>query len=75
MAAATSVGSMLNMQRKSRGHSRRKHGAHSTRLRITRQNGPRGAVSSGEVEPKMATTGTPRSAARCMVPVSLVRRR
>src|SRR6266568_2255432 len=34
---------------------------------------PSGPVKAGSVEPKMATTGTRRSAARCIVPVSLVK--
>ena len=34
---------------------------------------PSGPVRRGSVEPKTATTGTPSSVARCIVPVSFVR--
>ena len=63
------------MQRKSTGQCRRKHGAHgaSPSRRWWRGSpGNPGPVSSGEVLPKGTTTGTPKAAARCMGPVSLV---
>src|SRR5207249_6682403 len=39
----------------------------------TRRSSDLGPVSSGEVEPKMATSGLSSAAARCIGPVSLVR--
>ena len=71
-AFATSSALTAFMQRKSIGHSRRKHGLHSTWCRKTICPLPRGPVRRGSVEPKTATTGTPTNAARCIVPVSLV---
>src|SRR5439155_3652776 len=52
-ASVTCSTVMLFMQRKSIGHSRRKHGVHSTLALTIRMCGPRGPVSSAEVEPKM----------------------
>ncbi len=73
-AATATTSSTLTafMQRKSSGHSRRKHGLHSTWCLTTRFSFPSGPVRLGSVEPKTATTGTPSRVARCIVPVSLV---
>ncbi len=63
------------MQRKSMGHSRRKHGEQGAfdfnkRWRVSA--GKPGPVNSGEVLPKGTMTGVPSAAATCMGPVSLV---
>src|SRR5579883_109862 len=60
------------MQRKSTGHSRRKHGEQRADPRnnwcvVSPRPGP---VSSSEVLPNKATTGVPRAAARCIGPLS-----
>src|SRR5581483_2291414 len=74
-AAATTLGTVMAfMQRKSMGHSRRKHGAQGAGPRTICTDAEKmGPVSSGEVLPKRATTGAPTAAARCMGPVSLVK--
>ncbi len=64
------------MQRKSIGHSRKKHGEHGASdfkiwWRISLEE--IGAVSSGDVLPNGTTTGVPNAAATCIGPVSLVK--
>src|ERR1043166_8722111 len=55
------------------GHSRLRHGLHSTGSRTTRARGPVGPVVVSSVAPKIATVGTPRAEATCIPPESLVR--
>src|SRR5947199_8978406 len=66
------------MQRKSIGHRRRKQGEQAAldcNKRFVDTAGKPGPVNSGEVLPKIATTGVPTAAATCIGPVSLVSRR
>ena len=58
------------MQRKSIGHTRRPQGLHSTPRLTMRTRVPNGPVARSSVEPKMATSGIPSAAARCMGPES-----
>ena len=60
------------MQRKSIGHTRRPQGLHSTPRLTMRTRVPNGPVARSSVEPKMATSGIPSAAARCMGPESFV---
>ncbi len=60
------------MQRWSIGHSRSRHGAHSAPRAPAERDPQTGAVSRQSVEPKTATSGVPRAAARCIGPESLV---
>src|SRR5437660_12575272 len=60
------------MQRWSIGHSRSKHGLHSTACLTTRVRGPYGPVTVSSVEPKIATVDTPSAAAMCIGPESFV---
>src|SRR5207248_6040693 len=63
--AFTTSGTLISfMHRKSIGHSRRKHGLHSTWWRTRACLLPIGPVSAGSVEPDTATTRTRKSAAR-----------
>src|SRR3954470_2455111 len=71
--STTSSAGTAFMQRKSIGHLRRKQGLHSTWRLMTTWLGPNGPVNLGSVDPKIATVGTPSSAARCIVPVSFVK--
>ncbi len=63
------------MQRKSIGHSRRKHGEHGASdfktVALLEKIGP---VNSGDVLPNGTTTGVPSAAATCIGPVSFVKR-
>src|ERR1035441_7829916 len=62
-------------QRKSMGHSRRKHGeqgASDFSKRCRGSPGKPGPVSSGDVLPNGTTTGVPSAAATCIGPESLV---
>ena len=61
------------MQRWSMGHSRLRHGLHSTGSRTMRASGPVGPVPYSSVAPKTATVGTPSADATCMAPESLVK--
>src|SRR5690348_8946513 len=64
-------------QRKSIGHSRRKHGEHGASdfsKRCRGSPGRPGPVSSGDVLPNGTTTGVPSAAAACIGPESLVSR-
>ena len=63
------------MQRKSIGHSRKKHGEHGASDLSRRWRAPPGnpgPVSSGDVLPNGTTTGVPSAAATCIGPVSFV---
>src|SRR6266481_339565 len=60
------------MQRWSIGHSRSKHGLHSTACLTTRVLGPYGPVTVSSVEPNIASVDTPSAAAMCMGPESFV---
>ena len=63
------------MQRKSIGHSRRKHGEHGAAdFKYGWRNAPQeiGPVNSGDVLPKMAITRISNAAATCIGPVSFV---
>lgn len=65
------------MQRKSIGHSRKKHGAQDAsdfNKRCRGLPGIPGPVISGDVLPKGTTTGVPNAAATCIGPVSFVSR-
>ena len=72
-ASATRAASTRVMQRWSMGHSRFRHGLHSTGSRTTRASGPVGPVATSSVAPKTATVGTPSAEAMCIAPESLVR--
>ncbi len=64
------------MQRKSIGHSRRKHGEHGASDLIKKfraSPGKPGPVNSGDVLPNGTTTGVPSAAATCIGPVSFVK--
>ena len=64
------------MQRKSIGHSRRKHGEHrAPDFKIFALLEKTGPVSSGDVLPNGTTTGVPSAAATCIGPVSFVKTR
>src|SRR5258706_5624776 len=54
------------------GHSRSKHGLHSTLSQSTREWPAAGGVFSGLEEPKSATSGRPSAAATCIKPESLL---
>jgi len=59
-ASKTSGEVMLSMHSRSFFlHSRSKQGAHATAFLITISDAPAGPVCSGDVEPKIATTGVP----------------
>lgn len=63
------------MQRKSIGHSRKKHGEHGAsdfNSRCRASPGKPGPVNSGDVLPNGTTTGVPSAAATCIGPVSFV---
>src|ERR1019366_6174291 len=65
------------MQRKSIGHSRKKHGEHGASdlsKRWRGSPGKPGPVNSGDVLPNGTITGVPSAAATCIGPVSLVSR-
>src|SRR5208337_892286 len=72
-AAATISGVMLVMQRWSVGQRRKKHGLQYGLSCTMLLRGVTGAVPSGSVGPKTATTGTPTAAATCIAPESLPR--
>src|SRR5208283_5601717 len=62
-------------QRKSIGHSRRKHGEHGAsdfNSRCRGSPGKPGPVNSGDVLPKGTMTGRPSAAATCIGPESFV---
>lgn len=62
------------MQRKSIGHSRKKHGEQgASDFRIFELLEKTGPVNSGDVLPKIATTGVFKAAATCIGPVSFVK--
>ena len=71
--SATRAASTRVMQRWSMGHSRFRHGLHSTGSRTTRASGPVGPVAISSVAPKIATVGTPSAEAMCIAPESLVK--
>src|SRR5271170_3285624 len=74
-ASTTRSTLMPFMQRKSIGHSRRKHGEHGASdlsKRFRASPGRPGPVSSGDVLPNGTTTGVPSAAATCIGPVSFV---
>jgi hypothetical protein len=76
-AANTRSTLMPFMQRKSIGHSRRKHGEHGAADLISWfrvSPGNPGPVNSGEVLPNGTTTGVLSAAATCIGPVSFVSR-
>src|SRR6185295_12991044 len=54
------------------GHSRSKHGLHSTLSQSTCERPAAGGVFSGLDEPKSATSGRPSAAATCIRPESLL---
>src|SRR5258706_15813053 len=54
------------------GHSRSKHGLHSTLSQSTREWPAAGGGFSGLEEPKSATSGRPSAAATCIKPESLL---
>ena len=61
------------MQRKSIGHSRKKHGEHgASDFKIFDPLEKIGPVNSGDVLPNGTTTGVPSAAATCIGPVSFV---
>src|SRR5271154_4252953 len=75
-ASTTRSTLMPFIQRKSMGHSRRKHGEHGASDLIKRfraSPGKPGPVNSGDVLPKITTTGTPSADATCIGPVSFVK--
>src|SRR5438034_7060505 len=73
-AAATEAAEMARMQTWSMGQRGRKHGAQGAGPSMLRTHRPRGALRWGSVGPKSVTVGTPRAAARCATPVSLLTR-
>src|ERR1035437_3115600 len=77
MACTTCSTLMPFMQRKSIGHSRKKHGEHAAsdfNSRCCGSPGSPGPVNSGDVLPKGTTTSVPSAAATCIGPVSFVSR-
>lgn len=63
------------MQRKSIGHSRKKHGEHgASDFKIFDPLEKIGPVNPGDVLPKIATAGISKAAATCIGPVSFVKR-
>src|ERR1700722_7071018 len=74
--ASTTLSTLIPfMQRKSIGHSRKKHGEHdaSDLIKWLRSSpGKPGPVNSGDVLPNGTTTGIPNAAATCIGPVSFV---
>jgi hypothetical protein len=74
-AVKTSSGVSRVIQRRSMGQVLRKQGLQETLWRTTVTEEPRGPVQAGSVEPKMATAGLRRKAARCIGPLSWQRMR
>jgi len=69
-ADKTSSGVSRVIQRRSIGQVLRKQGLQETLWRTTVTEEPRGPVQAGSVDPKMATEGLRRKAARCIGPLS-----
>src|ERR1700752_3457261 len=75
MAASTISGVTAFMQRWSVGHRRKKQGLQYGLCWTRLKRGVTGAVPSGSVGPKMATTGKPTAAATCIAPESFPKNR